>query len=166
MFWVVINIKKICSKCGILKTVENFEKRTDSKDGYRQYCRECKKKQSKVAYDKRLNNDRMTFWKTRADSLNKASARKGVAKTIIQNSPKISYIDLYRLYEKNEFCHYCKVKLPKEDIVFDHKIPLSRNGLHSIDNIAICCRDCNSLKGTRTDVEFQNFISEYINRFS
>ena len=33
---------KTCSKCKITKELIDFEKRVDSKDGYRNYCRTCK----------------------------------------------------------------------------------------------------------------------------
>ena len=158
--------EKICSKCKQTKTLSSFEKRPDSKDGYRQYCRECKNLQSKKAYEKRLIKDSMTFWKTRANNLNKASGRNGVAREIIRNSPKIPYKDLHDLYYKDSSCSYCNIKLNINQIVFDHKIPLSRKGEHNISNIAISCNDCNNLKGVRTDKEFIEFLSEYISRFS
>lgn len=92
-------MKKICSKCKIEKPLSQFEKRKDSKDGYRQYCRDC------------------------------------------------------------------KIELQKDMIVFDHKIPLCKNGKHEIDNIVICCSDCNHLKWDKSYEEFLLFLPTYINRF-
>jgi hypothetical protein len=43
---------KICKKCGELKSVENFNKRSSSKDGFRFECKICQKKYSKVYYSK------------------------------------------------------------------------------------------------------------------
>jgi hypothetical protein len=36
----------------------------------------------------------------------------------------------------------------------DHKIPLSRNGSDTIDNMVLCCKACNELKACSTDEEF------------
>lgn len=157
---------KVCSKCLLAKNLSEFENRPDSKDGKRAYCRICKIEQSKKAYNKRLSNNVMTFWKTRANYLNSCSGRRnGKAGTIIKNSPKISAESIKLLYEINNKCFYCSVSLSKDQIVFDHKIPLSRNGSHDIENLCICCQDCNQLKSSRTDKEFLVFIEEYMNRF-
>ncbi len=43
---------RICSKCGKAKKIDDFEKRSDSKDGYRRYCRLCKKVQTDRAIQK------------------------------------------------------------------------------------------------------------------
>jgi 5-methylcytosine-specific restriction endonuclease McrA len=43
-------------------------------------------------------------------------------------------------------CIYCGEGKP---LTRDHKIPLSRGGTNSIDNIVPACRSCNSRKGTR-----------------
>ena len=158
---------KICSKCGIERDLNYFEKRPDSKDGHRQYCRECKKKQFDVKKIKNTKEENKTFWNLRGCSLNSAKGRRtGVAAKIIQESTPIDGNDLKELYhEQNKKCYYCRTSLSAKDIVFDHKTPLSRCGKHNIDNIAICCSDCNNLKATRTDVEFIEFIEEYIKRF-
>lgn len=39
----------------------------------------------------------------------------------------------------------------------DHRIPLSRGGLHSPSNIAPACRSCNASKYTMTDIEFHEY---------
>lgn len=44
----------------------------------------------------------------------------------------------------------CQARSPSRD----HKIPLSRGGLHTRSNIQICCRQCNEEKGSLTHEEF------------
>lgn len=106
------------------------------------------------------------FWKIRANSLNSPSGRrKGKAKIIISNSLEISATELNEMYKVNPNCYYCKNPLNKENVQFDHNIPLSRGGTHTVDNLKICCKDCNQLKGTRTAIEFLDFIKIYISRF-
>lgn len=37
---------------------------------------------------------------------------------------------------------------------YDHKVPLSRGGLHESDNLVLACRNCNFSKHTKTAEEF------------
>ena len=48
-------------------------------------------------------------------------------------------------------CTYCYRELPLGP---DHKVPLSRGGSSSIENIVPACKFCNSKKGTATFDEF------------
>lgn len=50
-------------------------------------------------------------------------------------------------------CSYCGCQLEKYHV--DHKIPLSRGGSNSLDNLAISCEKCNLQKGTKTADEFR-----------
>jgi hypothetical protein len=45
-------MKKICSKCNIEKEVQDFNKRTNSKDGYDPRCRTCTKERDVLRYTK------------------------------------------------------------------------------------------------------------------
>lgn len=52
-------------------------------------------------------------------------------------------------------CHYCGTLLYScMPYHLDHKIPLSRGGSNSIENIAISCQRCNALKHDKTEKEF------------
>ncbi len=61
-------------------------------------------------------------------------------------------------------CYYCKKQCGqkiagyKKDATIDHKIPLSRGGRHSIENLVVACRGCNSMKCSKTDEEFFKFL--------
>lgn len=46
-------------------------------------------------------------------------------------------------------CHWCGTKVPGRKIHFDHVVPISKGGLHSIGNICASCRDCNLTKHNR-----------------
>jgi len=50
-------------------------------------------------------------------------------------------------YRDNYQCQYCAIKLPVQELTFDHVIPVSRGGATSWDNVVTCCRKCNSKKG-------------------
>jgi len=56
------------------------------------------------------------------------------------------------LEEHNHCCIYCgRNDLPLEQ---EHKIPVSRGGGYTADNIVPACRPCNIHKGTQTYIEF------------
>ncbi|PIC72137.1 hypothetical protein CSV67_02635 [Sporosarcina sp. P2] len=159
-------MKKTCKTCGVTKTVNDFEKRVDSRDGYRQQCKVCKKNHSTYSKAKWAENDHISFWRVRSYSFNNAKGRRtGIAAKVIINSKPISGMELKLLYDTDPCCHYCRIPLNREDIVFDHKQPLSREGKHEINNIAISCSDCNNLKGIRNIEEFLEFLLVYISRF-
>ena len=58
----------------------------------------------------------------------------------------------YLLDKWQRTCAYCgKTNVPLE---VEHIIPKSRGGSNRVSNLAISCRDCNTVKGTRTAEEF------------
>lgn len=63
-----------------------------------------------------------------------------------------------RLLEQAGFeCHYCHKPVPTlEDVVFDHKTPISRYGEDTEENLAVACKRCDFIKGNCTEQEFRN----------
>jgi hypothetical protein len=45
-------------------------------------------------------------------------------------------------------CFYCRKKLVKGDLWFDHVVALARGGSPDEGNVVACCRECNRWKGT------------------
>lgn len=56
-------------------------------------------------------------------------------------------------------CAYCRCRLDEKTAHRDHRVPLSRGGSDSIENIAVCCKSCNSRKRNQTDVEFTERVA-------
>lgn len=56
------------------------------------------------------------------------------------------------LTHKGELCAYCS----NTAVEIDHKLPLSRNGLHNFDNLQMLCLPCNRSKHDLTDEEYKN----------
>jgi 5-methylcytosine-specific restriction endonuclease McrA len=54
-------------------------------------------------------------------------------------------------------CAYCG---SADDPTLDHKVPLSRGGSNSSDNLQWLCRSCNSSKKARTDEEYRLLLLE------
>lgn len=51
-------------------------------------------------------------------------------------------------------CAYCSRSFAGGVATKDHRTPVSRGGSDAIDNLAVCCMDCNAAKGQMTVVEF------------
>ena len=59
------------------------------------------------------------------------------------------------LYETQDgLCYYCKRDLDNLITHLEHKQPLSREGGHVFDNLALACSVCNLKKGAMTEDEF------------
>lgn len=52
-------------------------------------------------------------------------------------------------------CYLCLKPIPFGKDHLEHKIPLSRGGNNSRDNLDIACQKCNCQKNTKTEIEFR-----------
>lgn len=50
-------------------------------------------------------------------------------------------------------CYYCSVKTEPELLSMDHKVPVSKGGKSTKNNIVLCCKDCNTKKKNNTAAE-------------
>lgn len=55
-----------------------------------------------------------------------------------------------RLFAEAKECPYCGATLDPRRKTIDHVVPQSRGGLHSIRNVLVCCRTCNTRKAGLT----------------
>ena len=58
------------------------------------------------------------------------------------------------LFAAASMCPYCKRPMSSSQKSLDHITPRSRGGAHSIANVIVCCRSCNSRKRNRIVTEF------------
>lgn len=66
-------------------------------------------------------------------------------------------LKLYRqdaLQDQCGSCHYCYTPLTPRTATADHKLPRSKGGRNTRENIAASCRDCNGAKGDMTEGRF------------
>lgn len=47
-------------------------------------------------------------------------------------------------------CYYCGQKVTEHNATLDHKIPQSKGGNNSKENLVVCCFECNSIKSGKT----------------
>lgn len=125
-------MEKICTKCKVLKPLEDFNKKKASKDGVQSHCRLCEKENHKKHYA--LSRDAY-----------KARARINTKR----------YVAEYREWKKTLSCQCCG---ESEDVCIDlhHLDPVKkdfnigdvgqRSGLRSvlkeIDKCAVVCSNC------------------------
>ena len=57
---------------------------------------------------------------------------------------------------QNNKCAYCKYELIIGQIHLDHVIPISRGGIHSLNNVVWSCSTCNMKKHMQTGKEFMH----------
>ena len=51
-------------------------------------------------------------------------------------------------------CKYCDKVLKVDNMVYDHIVPISKQGTSNIDNLQIICRTSNGMKGSLTEENF------------
>lgn len=79
-------------------------------------------------------------------------------KTILRGQRKdFSPRDWFEVLSKHGFyCFYCKKEI--DDPEPEHKIPLTRGGVMSQENIVPSCHSCNCRKNDRTVDEYREFL--------
>lgn len=63
--------------------------------------------------------------------------------------------------EQDNRCAYCYDPIVPSNATADHILAQSKGGRHHRENIAACCRLCNSLKGSMSVKEFVKIISTF-----
>ncbi len=84
-----------------------------------------------------------TYYKKYQSTTQNVRARKMGAVGILSENDWIDSLD--------KFNHSCAICGSKDDLCIDHKMPLSRGGTNTRDNIQPLCRECNSRKGNATE---------------
>lgn len=78
----------------------------------------------------------------RAENQARRNARKRLA--------TIEPVDFDEILERDGlWCYLCQSEVEPDDIHFDHVVPLSKGGMHTMDNIRVTHSVCNLRKGDR-----------------
>lgn len=132
-----------------------LEKPEEAKDYYRKYYQKChkeKKRQYSVKYrasHRKELNERQKKWqrahpeKSRIRCRARRALRSGA---IAGNQVALTGWETKWRKRKTSTCYWCKEKTPSENCHVDHINPLSKGGLHAIENVCISCQPCNNKK--------------------
>ena len=111
---------------------------------------------AQIAAWHRANPDKVRAYKAAWQGANPASA---VATRHRRRARKAGNGGSYTLTEWTEklelfahLCVYCGQS--GRPLTIDHKIPISRGGTNSIENLVPACKSCNCRKGSKTAAEF------------
>lgn len=72
-----------------------------------------------------------------------------------KNGTKVTGAQLENLRNKQGGkCYYSGATLTLKNVSLDHRQPLSRGGEHCMENVVLCTRQINRMKGQMTEQEF------------
>ena len=114
----------------------------------------------KIERQRSLNEDRKKYKREHSkkyrqtengklSQLNKYHKRRAIIK-----SGNVTTQQLKELYSTVKNCYWCNTKLNKKNTHLDHFIPLSKGGLHTIDNLVLSCSCCNLKKSNKDPYQF------------
>lgn len=61
---------------------------------------------------------------------------------------------LYHLFSRTKVCGFCGCDMAYQDKSLDHLVPISRGGVHGVENVEVVCLPCNKAKHTATALEY------------
>lgn len=151
---------KTCTKCGVEKPLEAFCRYYMSKDGRQTWCKACSSE-----HRKRTKEQRRTYAKT-YNQANKERLAEVLRQWRSENPERakeqssryragkrraaVEPVDFAAILNRDGFtCHICLGQVDPSDLHFDHVVPLSRGGAHSMENVKVAHSTCNLSKGTR-----------------
>ena len=173
---------KACTKCGDIKSLADFHRRKDSKDGFAHECSSCNKRRSSGWYMKNAEyakskirqlreldpeSDRQKSRKWAAQNRELARfrarewARNNPDKRKLQHHKRRAikrqngvYLILAKEFRRLKKTE-CAVCGSKTNLTIDHVVPLNRGGRHAIGNLQSLCGSCNSSKQDSFMIEWR-----------
>jgi 5-methylcytosine-specific restriction endonuclease McrA len=175
--------EKECTNCKQTKPADEFYKDKRRRDGLYSWCKECFDAHARTAYHLNIDKERARSriygqseagrknsrkrcrrWYYKNHERAKLLARNNQARRRSNDTEIINYESI--LKRDGYVCYLCGLPVKPEDINFDHKIPLSRGGAHTEENIGVTHEWCNKSKKDKTPKEYwehQRKMVPYIN---
>lgn len=145
-------VVKRCVTCCEKKPVAEFYKGTAKqgyKDGYRNQCKACHQEMRHCWY--RKNRERVDAYNRAWNRANPEKRRefKG-RRRARERDQSVESVDYLAVLDRDGYwCYLCAQAVAPEDVSFDHVMPISKGGPHSMDNIKVTHWECNRRKGNR-----------------
>lgn len=157
---VVTDTHKQCCTCKELKLLSEYSNAIRGKKGKSSYCKPCAStyqlnkvdKETRRLKTQKYRNNNREWWRS-LHRINQFNRRKKI-KALQDGTVTIQVVkNILQL----KICHYCKEITPEKFRTIEHKQPLNKNGVHSIDNLTMACSLCNSTKRDMTEQEFLTY---------
>ena len=169
---------KVCTMCKQEKPLSEFFKdpNTRNKSGVRARCKKCyaeyrkdwakRNKEKLAAYQRewRKKNPGCKRTPMSRKARNANTRFKKLHGGVLRYFSEITLSDLDNLFDGK--CYLCGKPITPEECHIEHKIPFSKGGTNSIDNIGFTCSMCNKLKGKLTPDEFLDKLDRILKNYS
>ena len=163
-YWVVKDFDdgtRECTKCFRIKPLNEFHNSNTGKGGEKNKVTRCKSCDSEYKKKRRIENIANIKKKSADMHRIRYAAKKSSSANISINLDDV--IDLRGLN-----CMYCGIeteniptprgKFNRRRSSLEHIQPLSKGGLHTMNNLGVACLTCNISKGNKTYVQYFNFL--------
>lgn len=149
---------KTCPKCKQEKSVSEFHRDKNRKDGYTSLCKSCKKGyHQEYERSEKCKKVRQKYAQTPKGKLihRKIWQRKRAIKKAVNFwLPFDTIFWNFKLKLTKGYCPSCGRYIGIDKLSMDHIFPLSKSGFHIGWNTMPLCGSCNSLKWNRNLFEF------------
>lgn len=157
---IITKIGKQCASCKIVKNFEDFSPAKRGRKGLSSYCKPCASniqlnlytKEERKEKTQKYRDANRNWWRN-LHRINQFNRKKRVK---LSSDGSVTKDFIEKVYSLT-ICYYCKEETPRKFRTLEHKLPLIKGGLHSIDNITMACFVCNSTKGRMTEEEYNNY---------
>ena len=94
--------------------------------------------------------------KNRGRWASSSSLRRAKVRNVTVDKTGIAEWMQFELSKDFSTCWHCWQPVPGREIHFDHIIPISRGGAHSLENLCVSCERCNLSKGAKLLSEWKD----------
>lgn len=157
---------RVCTKCGEFKLWKDFTKCSKVITGKTSDCKLCKslhKKAHKGSWKRwssvtRRKELKVTDpFKLKARSLRASLMRRSTSPELRESAPNAATLENW--FKTSELiCHYTGEVLTAKTVTVDHRVPLTRGGNNSLDNLCFASHHMNTAKGSLTEDEFLQLL--------
>lgn len=136
---------RTCPRCNTAKPLNMFTADRRRPGGRGSYCAECFRTIVKISRhsSKDARKHMSTRRAARIAMLDDGTLTSGVIEALLNNATS---------------CPYCRVALTADSKSIDHLDPISRGGSHSISNVTVCCRACNTKKNSTSFLDWMQSL--------
>lgn len=157
--------EKLCTSCCLFKEFNDFSPAMRGLGGFSSYCKPCaavkQRERKRSAIEQRIWRENNRDWWLANHRVRQAkyTLRKKITDDKTVTKEAVVALKAHLL------CFYCRKEIAVKDRTLDHVIPLNKGGIHSLTNLVMACKKCNSTKRDMSEKEFREKYDHFINDF-